>query len=172
VEEKSQCTRTCPFSEFEQIKGEMALKTWENNLEESKRLAKEEKDACLDALLAVDLEMAEIDVSGIHATLGQVEIEKNKEDLKKSRERVQNAILQVNHVDLQILNDLLVKPSLQHQITQQAVVKIQRNLPLVHKKVFSFELNANIEPSKFVIALLDLHAQFKDQQNPSAPTRK
>jgi hypothetical protein len=32
-----------PFSEFEQIKGEMALKTWENNLEESKRLAKEEK---------------------------------------------------------------------------------------------------------------------------------
>jgi hypothetical protein len=47
----------------------MALKTWENNLEESKRLAKEAKDACHDALLAVDLEMAEIDISGIHATL-------------------------------------------------------------------------------------------------------
>jgi hypothetical protein len=36
----------------------MDLKTWENNIEESKRLAKEEKYACLDALSAVDLEMA------------------------------------------------------------------------------------------------------------------
>jgi hypothetical protein len=40
-----------------------------------------------------------------------------------------------------MVNDLLVKPSLQHQITQQAVVKIQEKLPLVHKKDFSFELN-------------------------------
>jgi hypothetical protein len=38
--------------------------------------------------------------------------------------------------------------------------------------IFSFELNENIEPSKFVIALLDLHAQFKDQQNPSTYMRK
>jgi len=30
-----------PFSEIEQLKGEMALKAWENNIEESIRLAKE-----------------------------------------------------------------------------------------------------------------------------------
>jgi hypothetical protein len=66
----------------------------------------------------------------------------------------------------------MVKPSLQHQITQEEVVQIQRNLPLVHKKEFSFELNAHIEPSKFVIALLDIHAQFKDQQKPNASMRK
>ena len=100
----------------------MALKIWENNLEENKRLAKEEKDVCLDALLVVDLEMDEIDVSRIHATLGQVEIEKSKEDLKKNKECGKNAILQVNHVDLQMINDLLVKPSLQHHITQQVVI--------------------------------------------------
>jgi hypothetical protein len=82
-----------PFSQFEKIKGEMALKIWENNLEESKRLAKEVKDACLDVLSAVDLEMTKIDVSSIHATLGQVEIEKSKEDLKKNKESVQNGIL-------------------------------------------------------------------------------
>ena len=40
----------------------------------------------------------------------------------------------------------VITQSLQYQITQQAAVKIQRNLPLVHKKVFTFELNANIEP--------------------------
>jgi hypothetical protein len=172
MEEKAQCTWNCSFSQFEQIKGEMALKVWENNLEESKRLAREEKEACLNSLSVVDLEMVEIDVSGIHDTLGQIEIEKSKENLKKNRENVQNVILQVNHVDLRIVNDLLVKPSLQHQITQQAVVKIQEKLPLVHKKDFSFELNANVEPSKFVIALMELHAQFKDQKKPSTSTRK
>jgi hypothetical protein len=66
----------------------------------------------------------------------------------------------------------MVKQSLQYHITQQAIVKIQRNLPLVHKKVFTFELNANIEPPRFFIALLDFHAQYKDQQNAFASTRK
>jgi hypothetical protein len=42
----------------------------------------------------------------------------------------------------------------------------------VHKKDFSFELNENIEPSKFVIALLDVHAQFKGHKKPSTSTRK
>jgi hypothetical protein len=109
--------------------------------------------------------MAEIDVSSIHDTLGQIEIKESKEDLKKNIENVQNYILQVNHVDLRMVNDLMVKPSLQHHITQQAVVKIQENLPFMHKKYFSFELNVNVKPSKFVIALLDLHAQFKDKKN-------
>ena len=59
-----------------------------------------------------------------------------------------------------MINDLLVKPSLQHQVTKQAVVKIQEKLPLVHKKVFSFELNANVEPSKFVVVLIEKHDQL------------
>jgi hypothetical protein len=137
----------------------MDLKVQENNPEEGKRLAIKEKQACLNALSTIDLEMEGIDVSSIHDTLGQIDIKNIKEYLNKNRENVQNSILQVNHVDLRMVNDLMVKPSLQHQITQQGVVKIQENLPLVHKMDFSFELNENIEPSKFVITLLDIHAQ-------------
>jgi hypothetical protein len=99
------------------MKGEMALKVWENNFEESKRISRELEEACLNALSAVDMEMVEIDVSSIHDTLGQIEIEKRKENINKNRENVHNSILQVNHVDLRMLNDLLVKPILQHQIT-------------------------------------------------------
>jgi hypothetical protein len=124
----------------------MALKAWEKNLEESKKLAKEAKNACLNALLDADVEMAEIDIGDIHSFIGKVEIEKRNLNMKKKSEGIQNSISQVNHANLQVLHDLLVKQSLQYQITQQAVVKIQRNLPLVHKKVFTFELNANIEP--------------------------
>jgi hypothetical protein len=88
------------FSQFEQIKGEMALKLWETNLEEIKRLTIEAKEACINSLSAVDLEMTKIDVNGIHDTLVQIEIRKSKENLKKSRENVQNDIQQVNLVDL------------------------------------------------------------------------
>jgi hypothetical protein len=46
------------------------------------------------------MDMVETDVNSIHDTLGQIEIEKRKENLKKNRENVQKDILQVNHVDL------------------------------------------------------------------------
>ena len=68
---------------------------------------------------------------------------------------------------MQIINDLLVKPRLQHQVTTQAVVKIQEKLPLVHKKVFAFELKANVEPSNFVVELMELYPQLNEQKKPS-----
>jgi hypothetical protein len=70
VEENLNILGFVPFSEIEQLKGEMALKSWENNLEERKILAKEAKFACLNALLAVDVEMAEIDLSDVHSSIG------------------------------------------------------------------------------------------------------
>jgi hypothetical protein len=164
--------RVAPFSQFEQIKGEMDLKVWETNMEESKKLAREAKEAFLNTLSVVDLEMTELDGSAIPDTLGKIEIEKSKENSKKIRENAENAIQQLNQVNLQMVNDLLVKLSLQQQVTTQAVVKIQEKLPLIHKKVFAFELNVNVEPSKFVMALMELHAQFKDQKKPSSSASK
>jgi hypothetical protein len=95
----------------------MALKAWEKNIEERKILAKEAKNACLNALLDVDVDMAEIDLGDIHSFIGKVEVEKRKENLKKSRERMKNTLLQFNHVNLQVLNHILVKQSLQYQNT-------------------------------------------------------
>jgi hypothetical protein len=54
------------FSEFEQLKGEMEMKTWENNLDGSKILAREAKESCLSILLVVDVEMGDIDLSDVH----------------------------------------------------------------------------------------------------------
>jgi hypothetical protein len=86
---------------------------------------------------------------------------------------MQNTILQVNHVNFQILNDLLIQKSLQYQNThEQVAIKIQRSLSLVHKKAFTFELNVNMKPPKFVVALLDLHTQYKDQHKTIASMSK
>ena len=66
----------------------------------------------------------------------------------------------MNQIDLIKINELLVNPNLQYQIRAQEEKKIQEKLPLVQKKMFSFELNEKIEPSRFVIALMDMCTQF------------
>jgi hypothetical protein len=116
----------------------MALNFWETNIEESIRLVIEEKESCLNTLSVVYLEMSEFDASVIPDTLGQIKIEKSKEISKKSRESVKSDIQQVNNVNLPIINDLLVKPSPQHQVTTQEVVKIRDKLPLVQKTMYAF----------------------------------
>ena len=114
METKNQCTWACPFFTAWADKGRNGFKGLEKNLEESKNLAREAKEACLNTLLVVDMGMAKFDGSVILDTLGQIEIERSKEISKKNRESVQSAIQQVDHVDLQMINDLLVKQSLQH----------------------------------------------------------
>jgi hypothetical protein len=57
---------------------------------------------------------------------------------------------------------MLVKPNLQHQATTQGVIKIQEKLPLAHKNMFAFKLDGNVEPSIFVVALMEMCAQFNE----------
>jgi hypothetical protein len=90
--------------------------------------------------------MTKIDLNDVHSSIGIVEVEKRKENLRENREKMQNTILQVNQVNLQVLNDLLIKQSLQYQNTQQDAIKVQKGIPLVHKKAFTFELNDNTNP--------------------------
>jgi hypothetical protein len=92
--------------------------------------------------------------------------------LKKNREKDKSDIQQMNQVNLQCLNHFLVKHNLQCQSTQQAVVRVQNNLPLVHIKDFNFELNVNKDPPKFVVSLLNLHTQYKDQKKEVTSMRK
>ena len=78
----------------------------------------------------------------------------------------------MNDIDFLKINELLVKPNLQYQITTQEVKKIQEKLPLVQKKMFAFELNEKIDPSSFVVALMDIYSQFNEQRKESASGSK
>jgi hypothetical protein len=170
--QKANIPGLAPFSQYEQVKGEMALKVWETNLEERKKLSREAKETCLNTLSSVETKLVEFEGNDISEALGQIEIEMNKENSRKNKENIQSVIQQMNQIDFLKINELLVKPNLQYQITAQEVKKIQEKLPLVHKKVFSFELNENIEPSRFVVALMDMCTQFNEQRKASASGRK
>jgi hypothetical protein len=53
----------------------MALKVWETNLEEGKKLSRDVKEACLEALSSINKKFIEFKGSNILEELGQIEIE-------------------------------------------------------------------------------------------------
>jgi hypothetical protein len=76
--QKINIPRITQFTELEHLKSEMAMKTWENNLEESKRLDKEAKVACLNSLLVVYVEMEEIDIGNVHSMVGTLNVNEKR----------------------------------------------------------------------------------------------
>jgi hypothetical protein len=45
-------------------------------------------------------------------------------------------------------------------------------MPLVQKKMFSFELNEKIEPLRFLLHLMDMCTQFNEKRKVRASGRK
>jgi hypothetical protein len=74
------------------VKGEMALKVWETNLEESKKLVGEAKETCLNTLSSVETKLVEFEGNDISKALGLIEIEINTENSRKNKENVQSFI--------------------------------------------------------------------------------
>jgi hypothetical protein len=52
------------------------------------------------------------------------------------------------------------------------VDKIQEKFPQIQKKLFSFEVNERIEPSRFMVALMDRFTQCIEQGKESTAGRK
>jgi hypothetical protein len=58
----------------EQIRGDMALKAWETNLAESRRLARDVNEDFLEALTSLDEEMIDFEGNSIFEALGQIDM--------------------------------------------------------------------------------------------------
>jgi hypothetical protein len=138
-----------------QVRGKMALKSWETNLGEGNKLSREVKEACLEAFPSLNKKLIEFDGNNISEALGQIEIEMNQQSSRKNKEATQASIQEMSQIDLLKINEWLVDPSSRFHATAQEVNKIQEKLPQIQKKLFAFEVNERIEPSRFVIALMD-----------------
>jgi hypothetical protein len=133
----------------------MALKAWETNLAENKRLAREVKDACLEVLSSPNKNLIDFEGSNILEVFGKIDIEMNQQNSRKSKEETLVAIQEMSQIDLLGINKWLVSPSSQFQLTAQEIREIQEKLPQVERKLFTFKVNETIEPSRFVVRLLD-----------------
>jgi hypothetical protein len=88
---------------------------------ERKNISIEAKEAYLDTLSSVETKLVEFEGNDISKALGQIEIEMNKENFRKNKENIQSVIQHMNQIDFLNINELLVKPNLQYQITAQEV---------------------------------------------------
>jgi hypothetical protein len=76
------------LSYSEQVKGEMALKAWETNMGEGKKLSREAKEACLDALSPLNKKLIEFEGNNILEAMGKIEIEMNQQSSRKEKEYI------------------------------------------------------------------------------------
>jgi hypothetical protein len=137
----------------------MALRDWETNLKEGKKLSRYVKEACLEAFSSLNKKMIEFEGSNISEALGKIEIEMNQQSSRKSKENTQVDIQEMIHIDLLKINEGLVNPSSLYQVIVKEVKNIDEKLPQIQKKMFSFELNERIEPSRFMVALMERYTQ-------------
>jgi hypothetical protein len=115
------------------------------------------------------IEFEEINIS---QALRKIEIEMNQQSSKKNKEATQVAIQEMNQFDFLKINEWLVSPSSQFQVTVQEVKKIQDNLPQIQNKIFVFELNERIEPSRFIVAIMDRCTQCIEHGKSGVVERK
>jgi hypothetical protein len=160
------------LSPSEQIRGDMALKVWEMNLAESKRLSLEVKDAFQEVLSSLDKKLIDFEGSSIVEALGQINIEMNQHNYRKNKEETLAAIQEMSQIDLLKINKWLVDPSSQSQAIAQEVKRIQGNLPQVERKLYTFEVNEMIEPSRLVVEFLNRCNQCIEHGKESTVGRK
>jgi hypothetical protein len=102
----------------------MALKVWETNLAERKRLSMEVKDTFQEALSSLDKKLIDFEGTSIVEALGQIDIEMNQHNSRKNKEETVTAIQEMRQIDLLKINKWLVNPSSQSQAIAQEVKRI------------------------------------------------
>jgi hypothetical protein len=80
-------------------------------LEQGKKLARDVKEACLEALSSLNKKLIEFDGNNISEALRKIEIEMNQQNSRKNKEDTQAVIQGINQIDLLEINEWLVNPS-------------------------------------------------------------
>jgi hypothetical protein len=110
--------------------------------------------------------------NSISEALGQIKIEMNQQRFIKNKEDTQVSIQEMSHIDLLKINEWFINPSSQFQVTVQEVNTIHENMKKIEKWMFSFELNERIDPSRFMVELMDKFTQCIEQGKTSVARRK
>jgi hypothetical protein len=148
---KDEVSKVTKLSLSKQTRGDIILKTWEANLLESKRLAREVKKSCEEAFSSLDKESMHIERDNIPESLGQIDIAKNQLNSKTSMEEFWAKILQLKQIDITQINKWIVNPILRLQSIYLESRRMEDRLPDIENKLYTFEANDTTEPSRLVV---------------------
>jgi len=74
-------------------------------MEEGKRLSRDVKEACLEALSSINKKLIEFKGTTISEALGQIDIEMNQQISRKNKEDTQATIQEMSQIDLLKINE-------------------------------------------------------------------
>jgi hypothetical protein len=135
----------------EQTRGDIILKTWETNIAESKRMAKEVKKDCEETFHSLEKESLGLEKYDIFEVLGQFDIAKHQLNIKTNIEEARDEILQLKQIDITQIDMWLVKPSLQLESIVLEDRRMEGKLPHLEKKLYMFEANDLTDPFRLVV---------------------
>jgi hypothetical protein len=137
-EEISLTPKTLRLTVEEKIRGDIILKTWEANIAERKRLAKEIKEDCEETFDLLDKKSLGIGKDDCVGVLGQINVIKHQLNIKESLNEAQIEISQLIQVDIAQMDRWLVKPNLQLQSIKFEDRRIEDRLPKIQRKLYLF----------------------------------
>jgi len=112
-EEMSLTPKTLRLNVEEKIRGDIILKTWEENITKIKRLAKEIKEHYEEAFNLLDKKSIGIGKDDCVGVLGQINVIKHQLNMKERLSESQMEISQLIQVDISQMDRWTVKPNLQ-----------------------------------------------------------
>ena len=97
----------------EQARGNILLKAWEHNIFESRKRAKEMRDACEETFSLINKNLLDLDKESIAGTLGKINIAKHLLDIKEKGGKGKIELSQVSQVNIAQVDKWLIRPILQ-----------------------------------------------------------
>jgi hypothetical protein len=139
----------------EQIGGDIILKTWETNIVESRKMAREVKKECEEVFDQLDTKTLGIGKGDCPGILGQINVIRHQLHIKESWNEAELEISQLKQLDITQMDNWLINPNLQLQSTKFEKGKIEDRLPKIQRKLYVFEAKNTTEPSKILVQFLD-----------------
>jgi hypothetical protein len=153
--ENKEVSRILKLSVTEQIRCDIMLKVWENNIAEYKKIVKEIKDDCERIFDLLDKESLGIGKDNCTGQIGQMNIVRHQLNFKEVFNEIQLEISQLKEMDITLIDKWLVKPNLKFQSIKFVGKEIEDHLPETQRKFFLFEAKDLPESPRSFIHFLE-----------------
>jgi hypothetical protein len=139
----------------EQITGDIILKTWEANIAESMKMAREVKKECEEAFNRLDTKTLGIGKGDCPRLLGQINVVRHQMHIKEGWDEAHLEISQLKQLDITQIDKWLIKPNLRLQWMKCEKEKIEDRLSKIQRKMYVFEAKDAIETSIILVQFLE-----------------
>jgi hypothetical protein len=154
-----------------QVKGDIILKVWEENMAEYKRITREFNDDCQGILDFIERVSLNIGTDDCFILLGEINIAKHQLRFKKEMEEMKIEISKIKLINITEINKWMVTSNLKLKTIKFTEKMIENCLPESQKRFFLFEANAIPDAPRTFVKFLEKCAQCIEAEKEISSTQ-